>query len=397
MDQASANGCRFVDVYPGTYVETIDFSGWDLDVVAVGGRSVTVLDGNQQGSVVVADSGEPATALIQGFTITGGEDATGAGIDVKGSSATALSSLQILDNEITGNVATGCESSGSPCGIGGGIRLLYSASLVLGNFIHDNDAAFGGPENGSDGGGIAIIRAPVDVVGNTIVDNTAGDGGGIWVARSDAYIANNVVAGNVVADEGGEDPYDAGQGGGVNIQSSTAAFVFTNNLVTDNEAEAIGGGVCVYEYVPENGNGQLVNNTIVFNRVGDAGLGSGLAVWVNTAPDVRNNVIAFNEADGVHTHASALDNEYGTAVTYAYNGVHGNDGGNWTGAMTSAAGTNANVDPQFVSAPDGDWGNDFQLTSGSAARDAGDPAESYEDVDGSRNDLGCFGGPQGSW
>ncbi len=393
MDEAAADGCRFVDVYPGTYVETIDFQGWDLEVVAVGGRAATTIDGDGMGTVVTASSQEPATALLEGFTITGGTGTLGGGINVAGAGVGQTSDLRIVDNHIVDNVATQC---GQGCGFGGGIRLLHSNALVEGNLIEGNDADFGGPEDGSDGGGIAVVFGAPMIADNIIVDNSAGDGGGIWLAKSDATVVNNVVSGNVADDQGGAHDHDEGQGGGINVQVGSAGLLVANNLVTDNEASAIGGGICVYEYNAGFGNGQIANNTIAWNRIGAGGYGAGLAVWINTAPDVRNNVIAFNAGAGVYTHATALANSYGTAVTYAYNGVHGNSP-NWAAAVTAAAGSNANVDPAFVSAPDGDWTNDFHLAGGSAARDAGDPAAAWNDPDGRRNDLGCYGGPDGGW
>ena len=39
---------------------------------------------------------------------------------------------------------------------------------------------------------------------------------------------------------------------------------------------------------------------------------------------------------------------------------------------------------------------DLGLGAGSPGVDAGDPATAWNDGDGSRNDLGAFGGPQGS-
>jgi hypothetical protein len=41
--------------------------------------------------------------------------------------------------------------------------------------------------------------------------------------------------------------------------------------------------------------------------------------------------------------------------------------------------------------------DDFRFAPGSPCRDAGDPADSMQDLDGSRNDPGAFGGPGGGW
>lgn len=52
------------------------------------------------------------------------------------------------------------------------------------------------------------------------------------------------------------------------------------------------------------------------------------------------------------------------------------------------------ADPHFTDPEAGD----FSLRAGySPALNAGDPSSAYDDADGSRNDMGIFGGPNGSW
>jgi hypothetical protein len=54
---------------------------------------------------------------------------------------------------------------------------------------------------------------------------------------------------------------------------------------------------------------------------------------------------------------------------------------------------NLDVDPKFENALD----DNYRLKSISTLVNAGDPAAAYNDVDGTRNDLGIFGGPAGDW
>jgi hypothetical protein len=389
IETAIAQSCDTVLVSAGVYEELIDFLGADLNVIATGGRGVTVIDGLELGTVVTVTSGEVA-AKIQGFTIRGGSAELGGAFNV------VDSSIHILDNEIVGNEAYFCTSHA--CGVGGGIRLLRSESVVEGNLIQDNDAGWSGPEDGSDGGGIAVIFGAPEVFDNTIVGNLAGDGGGLWLAKADALIYNNIFAGNEALDGGSAGERDGGQGGGVNIQSASAGLEFSNNLVWDNEADVIGGGVCVYEYNPTYGNGLLANNTIAWNSVGPDGIGAGLALWVNVAPDLRGNLIFGNTGEGVHVHATALANSYGTTTTFAWNLVAGHST-NWAGAQTTPPATTISAAPTFVGASDdGDWSNDdFHLQAGSAGVDAGDPDVEWNDDDGTRNDVGAYGGPEGGW
>ena len=41
--------------------------------------------------------------------------------------------------------------------------------------------------------------------------------------------------------------------------------------------------------------------------------------------------------------------------------------------------------------------SDFTLRTSSPAIDAGDPDAAYNDIDGTRNDMGGYGGPDGVW
>ena len=43
------------------------------------------------------------------------------------------------------------------------------------------------------------------------------------------------------------------------------------------------------------------------------------------------------------------------------------------------------------------YNDDFSLRSTSSSVNAGNSSSSYNDTDGSRNDMGAYGGPAGSW
>ena len=60
---------------------------------------------------------------------------------------------------------------------------------------------------------------------------------------------------------------------------------------------------------------------------------------------------------------------------------------------------NLALNPLFVAfSDDGDPGNDdFHLQPGSPCIDAGYPDKIVNDVDGTRNDMGAYGGPLGDW
>ena len=92
------------------------------------------------------------------------------------------------------------------------------------------------------------------------------------------------------------------------------------------------------------------------------------------------NIIVNNTGFGINGVESA-------SATIDYNDVWGNTENYFE--FFPAGEHDISVDPQFV---DGGNGN-FHLQAGSACVDAGDPAPKFNDPDGSRNDMGAFGGP----
>lgn len=115
----------------------------------------------------------------------------------------------------------------------------------------------------------------------------------------------------------------------------------------------------------------------VFYEVGD----SDYSVQVAADVDFYNNIIVATTRYGV-TNSSA---------DTGYNIGYGSSILDFFGTESA---TNFSDDPQFVDAARGD----FTLDAGfSPAVDAGNPLSGYDDVDGTINDVGAFGGPFGAW
>jgi hypothetical protein len=366
-----------VEVGDGTYAESIDFSGQDLWVYAGGDATIS---GDGAGPVVTITSGESADAILEGFTITGGGGVEGAGIQIDGSDP------EIVGNTITGNVT-------DAGGVGGGIALRESSALIEDNLISDNEACYGGPEEYCDGGGIFIRGGAPVIDGNTIVDNRAGDGGGIWVARGGMQLSHNIISGNQAEDE---DPEDGGQGGGIDVQIGWAEMSITNNIFTNNTASTHGGGLVVYEPSTEedgteHGYPSIDNNVFAYNDVTLTTYGDDVCAWLTTAPSFTNNIIIGSGAGP----AVFLNSTY---PVWTYNNVW-TDGTTYGGSTTSLTGTDGNVegDPRFEDASDnGDWSDDdFHLQTSSPYIDHGDPT--MDDADGTRSDMGAYGGPGSDW
>ena len=71
---ASVDG-DWVEVAAGTYLEAIDFTGKNIQVVGAG-PAVTTIDAQQSTGIVARLVGVSADALLEGFTIRGGSTTT---------------------------------------------------------------------------------------------------------------------------------------------------------------------------------------------------------------------------------------------------------------------------------------------------------------------------------
>jgi hypothetical protein len=295
----TASGGDTVLVAPGTYVENIDFKGKAITVTSEQGANVTVIDGNQAGSVVTFQNDEGSDSVLQGFTVTNGHSENGGGIYCKDSSPTIAndiiawnavniaygaaygggiycdnSSPTITDNTITGNMAV---CSGYSAGCGGGICCRSDSSpAIINNTLSENSA------NG--GGGIYCEYSSPTITTNTISENTADGGGGICCEYSSPTISDNAITGNTVIDGGG---------GGIVCQNNSSTTITSNNI-TGNIAGGFiyggfGGGLCSRDSSP------TITNNIISNN--SASFGGGAIYDLYSSLTITNNSIEGNTCD----------------------------------------------------------------------------------------------------
>jgi len=220
---SSVNGDTII-VAPGTYFENINFRGKNILLSSyflfdedIGFINTTIIDGSKpqipdSASVVSFLSGEKNTAILKGFTITGGE----------GSRIFASDINQIVR-------------------IGGGIAISQSSPTIRHNIITNNESIMSGAHKG--GGGIAANSSGAIISNNIIYKNNAEDGGGLVLGSNPgAIIRNNIIAYNTT------NPTGFG-GGGLFIHGPQGRFI--NNTIAFNHSNH-SGGIEIHDYATVN-------------------------------------------------------------------------------------------------------------------------------------------------
>jgi len=237
---ASVSGDTIV-VSPGAYFENINFRGKNIVLTSLyyldadtSYISSTIINGSNPvnpdtASCVIFCSGEDSTAVLQGFTITGGSgtkwtDIHGAGIFREGGGILVeLSSPTILHNVITGNACT--DLSGVVSTGGGGMRIGDGNPTVTANRISFNQARYGA--------GIVLNYTGCRILNNVIASNTGGQeylgGSGIWIYSNlpgtPKIIVNNTIVNNSSTLASGT--------GGISVWSAASVFI-KNNIIYGN-------------------------------------------------------------------------------------------------------------------------------------------------------------------
>src|SRR5689334_21450283 len=204
-----------VIVAPGRYYENIRFNGKGIVVASQFLRSrnaadieKTIIDGSRPthpdtGTVVRFVNQEDSTAVLEGFTITGGTGTVW--LDAKdlayfregGGILCELGSPTIRFNHIVDNVAisTSKNVKGDSLLSAGGdaIRCGYSEPTITNNVIRGNKGRYGG--------GIVLFHSAGIVKNNLIVDNSGGEdfgGAGLWIVGSLSYRLATLVENNTI-------------------------------------------------------------------------------------------------------------------------------------------------------------------------------------------------------
>ena len=232
---------------------------------------------------------------------------------------------------------------------GGGIYCAPSSSpVIINNIITRNNAVYGGAIYCDRSSSPAIIN-------NVISKNTAtGIGGGIYSFRAAPNINRNRLEENEAAHSGG------------GIFCNRDSSRITNNIIWKNKAK-IGGGISCDRCFAT-----VINDTITANMAVHGG-----GIFVDSGSVRIINLILWQNEDDL----------YFKQLSPSSRPDHSNIG---DGDLRGING-NISADPLFTDPENGD----FRLQPGSPCINSGNSELIYNDTDGSRNDMGAYGGPEG--
>lgn len=361
---AASNGDTVL-VASGTYNENIDFKGKAITVTSgasdVSAATMVILNGSDDGPVVTLSTNEPASAVLNGFTIQGGHASlasqkNGGGIYISGAAP------QITNNLVRANL--GC-----------GIAAFNGASpIIRGNISRENSAdstggsQCAGPQSqvGQPGIGIALIQPGDVVVDSNLVESntciassrvTCGTTGIYVLAGGVISIKNNTIRNNFSNDTAGLL---------ANTSSSTQLRLIQNLIYNNN-----GNSGAYFEQVKLYGAQRApfpslleINNTIY-------GGGETIVFSFNPSSKLENNIFINNTnipaAGGGSSGLSCGDPEAIQSGIQINNNDIYNPRTSVSGQCILGTG-NQSVDPQFVNASSGD----FHLQAASSLLASGD-------------------------
>jgi len=432
-NQTSGDGAHLFGDAAEFTVSDSTFTGGQADdggAVCISGGSVmtvqrSTFDGNrsdEDGGAIDAQHSELALSEVTfvGNSAIGGACDPNSNDSCRGGAIHGLDSVvSVTLSEFDGNF-----TGGNP---GGAIDLEEGASGIIGESTFTaNEASYGGAIYAADDGDLDVVDCSFEgnsasadggairlrpfygdptlsIQNTTFVDNSAAGFGGGIAALADGtrgrvelvdtvFTGNSAESGGAVATGSITDlisvrgyfcDNEAGSNGGVArvAESGTGDHVWTNNVLSENTAVGSGGGL----FLIDAGDATILNNDFVSNQATSGGGVRAERTWA----DFRNNAVAWTgSGGGVSSDASS--------GTLDYNNWWQNLPSDLAGALGPASHGSGDRfdDPLFAAySPDGDCYNDgFWLDASSLMIDHGDPA--IDDPDGTRSDIGAYGGPE---
>jgi len=390
--------------------------GWE-DIALVGNGSdplLTVRDGRVEslgltkgapGLVIDDPSGLGVDVEIVGVEVAGGTGDWGGGVRVEG----AHTVVTLREVELKQNTATAC---------GGDLYVEGAEVWVIDSNIHMGTADTGA-------GVCARVGASLHMRGTRVHDNLANTGGGLYVEGADVVVLDSEVDGNSAQGAGGayldvlggvlvevsffdneatESTLASqlhGQGGTLDIErldvrsgtGGDSAVAFADYVAVEVRNAVVAGndGTGLSIRAPSGSSTATVRNATVVSNRGTDGI---FVLAQPSGPVTLEDVVVGDQAVGIHNEDPANpvtlsyvlfwqnDHQYCDDPCVEYDDTHPNSVVygyiNWQFF-------HPDIEPPTL------W--DLHTKYGGELIDQGNPDASHDDPDGTRNDLGAYGGP----
>lgn len=320
---ASSSGDTVL-VAPGTYTgplnREVDFNGRNIDLVAEGGRDVTVIDCQSSGRAFIFSSGGTPDDVVQGFTVRNGLGGNGGAVWMVGASATFLEcAFENCSAGFGGVFFLGhsswpyieyCTFDGNTAVDYGGAIYTYAARPYIYECEFTNNSA------GISGGAISCKTWTVaSIFNNRFIGNSANDGGSIYVGTSftgddddkeTTQIGFNWFEGNT-----------AQRGGALFLHSFSWVNVMWSTLVRNSASQ----GGAVFCQTDAQGSLQLQNCSLIYNH---ATTGGGVCA---SGSSVSNQLLVTQCLIAFSTEGKSLHRIDFSPVTTDLSLAFGNEGG----------------------------------------------------------------------
>ena len=183
--------------------------------------------------------------------------------------------------------------------------------------------------------------------------NDTTQNGAVDISGANVTISNSIFRNN-----------KSNNGGAISIMHSNS--ILTNNIFYNNYAVVYGGAILSSE-----SSNKIINNTFYKNT--GFNYGGALVLLKPVLEDVQNNIFYQNICRSGDSRISFVQTD-STHYVVQYNFL-----------------SLGNTSPLFISE------TNFHLNSSSPCINAGNPSSIYDNVNGTRNDQGAYGGPLGQW